>query len=132
MSDPSAANEALVVKDESNELPVPSIWRPVFCGIVKAFVERDYALSSGIPGVAPVSAETAEQIEEYIEDFGETLIDLPEETWDTSISLWMGKRWDVLVDLWTEGEGRSDMVLSAHVSESEVGFEFHVYMVYVP
>jgi hypothetical protein len=132
MSDLSAGAEVPVVKDDSKERPVPSVWRPVFCEIVKAFVERDYRLRAGVPGVAPVSADTAEQIEEYIQVHGERLVELPDETWDTSVSIWMGNRWDVLVDLWTQREGRSDMVLSAQVSESAAGFAFDVYMVYVP
>ena len=132
MSDHSARDEVLVVKDESHQLPIPSAWRPVLRSIVQAFVERDYALSHGVPGVAPVSSKTAEQIEEYVEDYGEALIELPEQTWDTSVTQWMGDRWDILVDLWTEREGRSDLVLSARVVESGAGFEFHVHMVYVP
>jgi hypothetical protein len=132
MSDPSAGPEVPVVKSEPTQRLVPSVWRPVFCEIVKAFVERDYRLSAGVPGVAPVTADTAEQIEEYIQDYGEVLVDLPEGTWETSVSIWMGDHWDVLVDLWTQREGRSDMVLAAHVSEAASGFVFEVHMVYVP
>ena len=132
MSGSSTSSDVPAVKDESRELPVPSAWRPVFCEIVEAFVDRDYRLSSGVAGVAPISNETAEQIEEYIDDYGETLVALPDDTWATSVSLWMGDRWDVLVDLWTRGEGRSDMVLSAQVSETGAGYTFRVYMVYVP
>ncbi|MEN3112001.1 hypothetical protein ACFONG_19395 [Uliginosibacterium paludis] len=121
-----------VVKDEENEIPVPSIWRPVFRNIVSAFAKGDYSLESGVDCVLAIAPDTANQIEEYIHDYGENLIELPEESWDTSVCIWMGERWDVLVDLWTEGEGRSDLVLSAKVSESKSGFIFEVYMVYVP
>ena len=34
-----------------------------------------------------------------------------------------------LIDLWTEGEGRSDLALGAEVSESETGYIVHVGMV---
>jgi len=37
-----------------------------------------------------------------------------------------------LVDLWTEQEGRSDLVLEAEVRESPAGFRFTLNMVYVP
>ncbi len=121
-----------VIKDESKEVSIPSIWRPVFCAIVNAFVKADYQLSVGVPSVDPISAETAKQIEEYINDYGETLIDLPQETWNTSVTQWMGNNWHVLVDLWTEGEGLSDMVLDVRVSDSQSGYLFEVYMVYVP
>ena len=85
-----------------------------------------------MPSVAPVSRDTAEQIERYIQDYGETLVELPEETWDSSVCMWMGKRWEVMIDLWTAGEGRSDLVLTVRVSETKAGFIFEIYMVYVP
>ena len=124
--------EVLAVKDEDEQRPIPTAWRPVFREIVKAFVHNDYRLSVGVSGVAPVSAKTAKQIEEYIKDYGETLVELPEKTWASSICIWMGNRWDVLIDLWTKGEGRSDLVLSAQVSESKAGLVVRVEMVYVP
>ena len=68
----------------------------------------------------------------YVKDYGETLIDLPEETWKSSVCIWMGSRWDAIVDLWTLREGRSDLVLQTFVREAEVGFLFDIHMVYVP
>jgi hypothetical protein len=65
-------------------------------------------------------------------DYGETLVELPRETWESSVAQWMGAHWDVLVDLWTEGEGRRDLVLDARVHETESGFRFEVRLVYVP
>ncbi|MDA7747326.1 hypothetical protein N8878_08370 [Psychromonas sp.] len=121
-----------VTKDEDNQQPIPSVWRPIFYNIIKSFVERDYKVSGGLEFVTPISSETASQIEEYIEDYGEQLIVLADETWDSSICIWMGNRWDVLIDLWTESEGRSDLVLSAQVTESGNGFLVNVDMVCVP
>lgn len=127
-----ASSEIDVVKYEEKELPIPSSWRPVFKNIVKAFVAHDYHLSYGVQGVQPISDETADQIKNYISDYGEELVELPSETWESSAYIWMGKHWDVLIDLWTAGEGRSDLVLSAQVSESSNSYSFQVYMVYVP
>ncbi len=124
--------EVLAVKNEDEQRPIPTAWRPIFREIIQALVAKDYRLSGGIGGVAPISASTAEQIEGYIEDYGETLVELSEETWASSVCIWMGDDWDVLIDLWTKGEGRSDMVLSARVSESNSGYLVRVEMVYVP
>jgi hypothetical protein len=132
MAERKSDNEVPAVKDEDGQRPIPTAWRPVFRQIVQALVAKDYRLSAGIAGVAQVSAETAKQIEGYIEDYGETLVELPEKTWESSVCIWMGQDWDVLIDLWTMGEGRSDMVLSARVSESISGYQFRVEMVYVP
>ena len=82
--------------------------------------------------VSTVPKETANQIKEYIEEYGEELIQLSEETWESSICIWMGTHWDILIDLWTEEEGRSDLVLEAWVSENGGGYIFDIGMVYVP
>ncbi len=119
-------------KDPDNQQPIPSAWRPVFSAIVNAFVDGDYALSTGIAGVAAVSDDTANHIRAYISDYGETLIPLPEATWDSSVCLWMESHWDVLIDLWTAGEGQSDLVLGARVLEHDDGHLIEVGMVYVP
>jgi hypothetical protein len=124
--------EIPVVKDAEKEGPIPSVWRPVLTGIVAAFARQDYRLSSGMAGVAPVSAVTAEQIQDYIENYGATLIDLPESTWNTSVCIWEGNRWDVLIDLSTQEEASSDLVLRAHIFETNDRYIVHVYMVYVP
>jgi hypothetical protein len=124
--------EIPVTKDSENEGPIPSAWRPILKSIVDAFARHDFRLSNGISGVTPVSEKTATQIREYINEYGATLVALPQDSWDTSVCIWMGEHWDALVDLWTKEEGRSDLVLQVHVSE--VGGEYVVtaYMVYVP
>jgi len=114
------------------EGPVPTRWRPTLATIVAAFVRHDYGLQDGIDGVAPVSAETAGHVRDYVEDYGETLVALPEASWDSSVCIWYGKHWDAMVDLWTEGEGRSDLVLSVRVYPRGEDYLIEVDMVYVP
>lgn len=120
------------LKDEENELAVSTYWRPVLTEIVSSFSAKDYLLSKGIEGVQPISEQTAQQIREYIEDYGESLAELPSETWSSSCSIWNGAKWEVIVDLWTEESGRSDMILHVEISESGYGYLYEVYMVYVP
>lgn len=123
---------AQALKDEDAAHPVASAWRATLGDIVRAFVANDYALRRRPNSVAPVSSADADQIREYIADYGETLIELPDDTWNTSVSQWMGEHWDVFVDLWTVESGASDMVLSVRVFEVEVGFRVEVGLVYVP
>jgi hypothetical protein len=125
-------SQVLAVKDEESELAIPTAWRPVIEEIVSAFVRHDYQLTAGVHGVKPVSSDTADQIRSYILGYGEELSELPEETWASSVCIWMGSQWDALIDLWTLSEGRSDLVLSLKVAEGNDGFEFSIYMVYVP
>ena len=125
-------NEVPVTKNADNEGSIPSAWRPVLKSVVDAFAREDYALKDGLSGVAPISAETARQVREYIEDYGAKLIELPPQSWDTSVCIWMGDHWDGLIDLWTEDEGRSDLVLEVRVSEAGSGYLVDIHMVYVP
>ena len=126
------ANDQDPVKDESRAHSVAGAWRPILTDIVKALADGDCSLSRGVPGVASVVRATAEQIRDYLDDYGETLVDLPEETWRSSTSQWMGAHWDVLVDLWTLESGESDLVLSLRVFEVEGGYQFEIHSVYVP
>lgn len=124
--------EISVEKNEEDEGPVPHVWRPIFKEIVNAFIKKDYGLSNGIDRVSSVSENTAEQIKEYIEDYGEELIELPEETWETSVYICYGDYWNLLIDLWTKSEGRSDLVLNAEVREKNDEYEVKIRLVYVP
>jgi hypothetical protein len=132
MKSRDSATEVLAVMDGATERPIPTVWRPVFKEIVNAFVAHDYGLSAGVPEVEAVSLATATHIRNYIQNYGATLLELPEEAWESSVCIWMGNHWDALVDLWTQAEGRSDLVLSARVMEAGSGFAFKVHMVYVP
>jgi hypothetical protein len=120
------------VKDESGAHPVADSWRPVIREIVKAFAEGDYDLARGIPSVAPPSTATAEQARTYVADFGEGLAELPDETWESSASQWMGTHWEVVVDLWTLESGKSDLVLALRIHEAGAGFRFEIESLHVP
>jgi hypothetical protein len=124
--------EIIVEKNEEEELPIPNVWRPIFENVVKAFVNKDYKLTSGINNVNPISDETAEQIQEYIDDYGEELVDLPEKTWDTSVYICYGDYWYVLIDLFTKSEGLSDLVLNAEVREKDNNYIIDIKLVFVP
>ncbi|NHZ39530.1 DUF7668 domain-containing protein [Massilia aquatica] len=120
-----------VVKNEEQG-PIPSAWRSVIRHIVDALAHHDYQLAGGIPGVAPVSANTGMQIQGYIERYGETVVPLPDETWETSVCIWTGHHWDVMIDLWTAQEGCSDLVLALEVHDTGDDVVFYLHMVYVP
>jgi hypothetical protein len=131
MSD-RASDGPPAVKDKDAEHPIAGAWRPMLAEVVRSFVEGDYGLAEGVRGVEPVSAETAEHIRAYLADYGATLVELPDDTWRTSVAQWMGTGWDILVDLWTAEEGRSDLVLAGWVDETDAGPHLTIHMVYVP
>ncbi len=120
------------IKDENAAHSIASVWRPTLRQIVDAFVDGDYTLARGLPSVAPIPPAVAKQIAKYLEDYGETLLELPDETWQSSIAQWMGDHWEILVDLWTVESGQSDLVLSGRVFETDGGFQIVVDSVHVP
>lgn len=123
----------LALKDENSQRPVASAWRPTLRSIVKAFALKDYALiGSKIQCVDPVPDPKARRIEKYIAIYGESLAELPDDTWQSSVSQWMGTHWEVLVDLFTEESGESDLVLFVRVFEEAGGYRYEVDSVHVP
>ena len=128
------AGDSLPIKDPDNEHPVAESWRDTFRTIVARVVDGDYELR-GIPGVQPLSPEVgADVLRDRITNYdGVTLTELPDATWETSVAMWGGSDyWDVLIDLHTIEEGRSDLVLGARVTETSGGYSFEVHMIYVP
>jgi hypothetical protein len=128
------ANEADgPTKNDATELPVAPIWRATFEAIVAAFIAGDWKLETAPANVKRVQAGLASLLQANVAAYGDlTLVPLPCDTWDSSVSIWTGERWQVLVDLWTDEEGRSDLVLDAIVTEAEDEFVFEVYLIYTP
>ena len=120
------------LKDPDAAHPIAGAWRPMLREVVRRFARGDYGLAHAVQGVEPVAAATAEQIRDYVAQYGATLVELPDDAWQTSVAQWMGPHWEVLVDLWTAEEGRSDLVLHGHVVETSDGPRLTVYLVYVP
>lgn len=124
------------LRDGSTERPIPSAWRPLIREICGALARGDHGLSTiDAAHLEPVSAATAVHIRDSVRDYGATLVELPEQSWESSVCIWQGSRWTALVDLWSAEEGRSDLVLSLLVTPLDAGeneFRFEVHMVYTP
>jgi hypothetical protein len=105
-------------KDPEAAHPVPTAWRTR----IRAFVN---ALASGSLDVTKSEVTCSEATEAYVRanviDYGETLTQLPEGSWETSQCQWMEGHWEVLVDLWTLEAGRSDLVLFLVAREGAEG-----------
>jgi len=120
-----------ISKDEEREQPVPSAWRATLTAIVDALKRRDYQFD-GIQNVDAVEAKTAKAIAANIMAYGHELTALPAESWQTSVCSWQLDYWDILVDLFTVDEGRSDLVLHLRALEDETRVRFQLHLVYVP
>ncbi|MBK9033552.1 MAG: hypothetical protein IPL61_20190 [Myxococcales bacterium] len=119
------------VKDDEAPHPVPHQWRAALTGIVAALVAG--RTSPTVQGEDVQCTRNAwAQIGRYLVAYGESLVELPEATWTTSVASWMGGFWDVFVDLWAVS-GRSERVLAVSVHEVDGGrCRFTVEAVYVP
>ncbi|OBU59278.1 DUF7668 domain-containing protein [Stenotrophomonas maltophilia] len=122
-------NETVVTKDGENEVPVPQAWRSTLTAIVDALIQGD---EPSLPQVSLQSPDVWASAQENIRAYGAHLRKLPDESWNSSVCIWYGDYWDVLVDLYTEEEGRSDLVLQVHVYEVGDGYRYEVVLVYVP
>jgi hypothetical protein len=129
---PKLIEDTQVVKDADSERHVPIIWRKTLKRISDAISERDFCLLRGIEGVCEVTPEIANAIERAVSNYGVHLTPLPQESWDSSVYLWMDGHWNVLIDLYSQEEGQSDLVLNVRVFELESGYSFEVQLVYVP
>jgi len=119
-------------KDPEREHPVATLWRPVFREVVRAFVAGDFRLRTALAQGLEIDDKTAAHAARYVAQYGETLVELPDETWKSSVAQWSEGYWDVLVDLWTVESGRSDLALSVRVFEAGEGFRFRIVGVWVP
>ncbi len=126
------ANAIDVLKNEEHQVLVPTLWRSTFEFIVESFSQGDYLLSSNQKGVKPISKELATTIKRNIEDYGEILDFLHQESWDTSVCQWMLEYWEVYIDLYTMEAGRSDLVLAVRVYEDDESYIFEVQSVHIP
>lgn len=121
-----------VAKDDNCQQLVPTEWRETLSAIVTSFVKRDYGIRSGVERVGPVSDKTALRVEKNIRGYGGTLVELQNDAWMTSVCQWMQGYWDVVVDLSTQEEGRSDLALFVRVFEEGCGYRFDILSVHVP
>lgn len=119
--------------DESPQA-IPSIWRNTIFEIVEAFKNHDIESYNQIKGIVSIDSNDFEEILSDINAYGESLISLPDQTWETSQCIWKGDScWHVFIDLYTINEGKSDLILFLTVeSDGHNNFSFDVNNFYVP
>lgn len=117
-------------KDEA-EHPVPEALRPTFRRIADAFVSGDYRLANHeIEGVDPIDPDVADIIAYQVEEYGDALAPLNDETWIRSVYAWDTGYWKFLVDLTTENQPVSDLTI--HAKLWEAGLHLEIWSVHVP
>ena len=120
-----------MLRNFDEELPIPLEWRCQIKEIVAALAAGNYSLR-GLRNASLDEYVTSEDIAENVGDYGCVLVDLPDETWQSSRYLAVGDWWEAIIDLYTKEEGRSDLALHLTIRENEKRYCFYVRSVHVP
>ena len=126
------SNITPVSKDSEKQSLILTAWRGALTTIVNSIARGECEKSAEIPGLRPISDSKCREIYKNVEDYGVRLVELPEATWNTSACQWMEGYWEVLVDLFSEEEGASDLALNVRVYEAGLDYSFEVRSIYVP
>ena len=121
-----------VSKNETQEQPIPTAWRANIIDVVNCIRNNRWIALVNMQSVRKLTKETEKRIANNISAYGCNLLELPPESWESSACQWMMGYWDVIVDLYTEEEGSSDLALCLRVYESGSTFEFEIVSVHVP
>ena len=116
-------------KIEGKEQPVPDSWRSALKQIADAFA---YGHLPAGDGIRSIDAEIVEINFGNIRAYPDPTGPLRDESWGTSMCVWMQDHWEVLVDLSTVDGQPSDLVLHAKVFELGGGVEIEPGLIYVP
>ena len=104
-----------------SSIPVPTRFRPSISRVVARLAAGDYEGLRRDGTQAHPDADLSMWIRDYGRD-GATLIPLPDEAWDSAEAFELDDEpgtWQVVIDLWTEEEGRSDLSMEALVIDDE-------------
>lgn len=121
-----------ISKTEDEELPVPSAWRLALKGIADALVQRTTIPQIDGFQIGLVKDDHLGICRENIKDYPDPLGPLTAESWDSSVSVWSGGYWAVLVDLTTRSGEVSDLVFHAKVTEHKDQYLIEPGLIYVP
>lgn len=109
--------DSLVKGDGEHQLPLN--WQGRFEEIVARLVEGDFAFGPDIGDIEPVSPAEQDRFVHNIRAYGDRLTRLDPAVWRSSIYAWANGHWVVLVDLTTENEPVSDLVLHAQIIDDD-------------
>ena len=119
--------------DSEFQSPIPSIWRDCIIQIIEAFKDKDFGRLNTLPSVQCIDLAYASEIAENIDAYGAHLISLAEESWHTSVCIYMeNESWKAIIDLFTVEEGRSDLIIDLFIFKKENQFIFQINNIYVP
>lgn len=125
-------NDMSIKKDETDEHPIPVVWRAALKQVADLLVRGDQPATVAPLIVATLDSDTNEISHQNIAVYPDALGPLADKAWDTSVYIWMGDHWDILIDLTAANGETSDLVLHAKIRESGEQFTIEPGPIYVP
>jgi len=121
------------IPKDGQQHAVPVAWRTTLSQIVRAIKEDRLSSLDPALHVRAVLPDDVLDIRENIRAYGVTLVELPADSWKTSVCMWSRAGfWNVMVDLHSLEEGRSDLVLGVRIVEEGDEYNYEVEWVHVP
>jgi hypothetical protein len=77
-------------KNEEIEQSIPVQWRPVIIEVVEDIRSRNVRYRNVLGCDVSVDFTDIEDVYQSLDNYGDVLVAMPEDTWNTSICRWMG------------------------------------------
>lgn len=119
------------IKKDNNQHVVPVEWRKNISEIVDIIRFEEFDKLQFMDFVESVSPDDEQRIKENVEDYGEILAPLLDDSWSSSVCQWMEGYWELVIDLCTDTEGVSDLSLFLRAYEKEASVIFSIIDVHV-
>lgn len=117
---------------EGDECPVPEKWRSSLKRLADAYTVQGELSEDGDVLTPKLDADVLEISRANIADYPDAMGELADSSWATSIHVWQGSHWEVLIDLTTENGQVSDLVLHCRVAQVDGAYVVEPGLVYVP
>lgn len=111
-------------------MPIPEHVKPLLARVVDLVAADDL---EGLRRDPQILLADQDDPLYWVSDHPATVVPLPDEAWRFAKAIPRddGRRWYVMVDLWTAEEGRSDLTLEAEVREHRDGLVIEVENIHV-
>ncbi|WP_440590415.1 DUF7668 domain-containing protein [Parvularcula maris] len=113
----------------ARELPVPTMWRPQLKQLADDMV---FGRQPSGPAFRQPSSDILDISSANISAYPDMIGELRDASWLSSIHVWNGAHWEVLLDLTNVAGAVTDLVLHVSVLELNGAYEFEPGMIYVP
>ena len=117
---------------QDEQSPVPILWRTDLAKLVNTFIFNERLELEELIIEKPLSQDILEISRSNILDYPDDIGPLDDKSWNSSICIWTGNYWDVLVDISTLDGETSDLVMHVKIIPNEKGFSIDPGLIYVP